>query len=410
MKKMKSALLHEWQHFRSLSPSAQKLFLSTFIYYIADPLIFIFINAFLWRKTSNFITISAYNLGFFLTLPIAFYFNGHLLKKFSIKHLFFVGFVGQGLAVLPLFFFSHFSFLIVLLIGVIQGIPMGFYWANRNFITLSLTKDHQRNYYQGLESSVNLTLATIVPLVLGWFIVSGDYFHLYSIDQAYRFLILVITGLLIWGGLSFQSAEIEQPKIALLRPKNPSSKWKNSQRIEICQGFLDRMADLLPALVVVSLIGNESTLGTLQSLVAIIGAVVIYFIGRRTATHHRIAVLSASVALLVVCSVFFTFFPTTLTAILFITGLTLSSQVSWTALSPLQMNVIDREESGDPTNNYAYVVDRETFLNSGRVISMGIFFGLIYLSSQTFALRIIPLVIIASRVILVFLAKKAVRT
>ena len=51
-----------------------------------------------------------------------------------------------------------------------MGMSFGLFWANRDYLALSTTKDENRNYYYGLETFFYTNTYVIVPVAIGWFI------------------------------------------------------------------------------------------------------------------------------------------------------------------------------------------------------------------------------------------------
>lgn len=399
----------ELNHFKKLNSSAQKLMISTFFYYLASPLLFIFINTFIWRKTSSFAAVGAYTFGYFFTIPLFFFLNAFLLKKFQMKHLFMVGLVGQGVVASLAFFLDKIDFVTIFGIGLLLGIPMGLYWANRNFITLEVTHDEERNYFASLETAILTLCNLVVPIFLGWTIVLGDHFHIYTVTEAYQFSIMVVIILLVIAGWVFQSAEIKNPVIQRVMIKKSSRSWMIARATEFFYGFFDRFANVLPPLIVVTLMGNEATLGTIQSALALVIAVVVYLVGRKAETHHRLLILIISMAIFGVGSLVYSFSNSFFSALFFLAILAMTDNLSYPALNSFQMKVIDDEENGDAANNYAYVVDREVFLNLGRMAGMLIFFGLISVFSQEKALHYLPLIVTVTQIFVIILVTLNVR-
>lgn len=98
-------LKNEVNHFKSLPQKARDLLVSYFYFGATYPLIGTFINAFIWRKQGDIISLAFYNIGNTIMLPIIFYFNGHLLKKFKITHLYFFGAILTALIPIMVVFF-----------------------------------------------------------------------------------------------------------------------------------------------------------------------------------------------------------------------------------------------------------------------------------------------------------------
>ena len=124
----------ERSHFDNLGDVVKHLLYSYGLYLISYPIIGIFINAYFWRQTEDITLIAAYNLGFFIFLPLGFYVNGLLLKRIKITKLYLVGLIISTISTVAVIFFSGNNLWYFLAYGAIFGFGSGIYWANRNFL------------------------------------------------------------------------------------------------------------------------------------------------------------------------------------------------------------------------------------------------------------------------------------
>jgi YQGE family putative transporter len=102
-------IVKEWQFFKKLSHEAQMLTLSFGMYSLADPILWTFVNAFLWRETNNIILVALYNLFLFAGLPIGFLINGLILKRFKATEFLMFASIVQGLVIFVLMFRHNLS-------------------------------------------------------------------------------------------------------------------------------------------------------------------------------------------------------------------------------------------------------------------------------------------------------------
>ena len=142
---IKQRLKRERDVFLKLNLQARLLLYSAVIYGAIYPLLGIFTNTFIFRQTTGFLPIASYNIGIFISLASFFYLNGLLLKKNSIKKLFSLGILGQGLATSLVFITPNLNSGSLFFFGFLYGIPFAFYWANRNFLSVELTKTCNRD-------------------------------------------------------------------------------------------------------------------------------------------------------------------------------------------------------------------------------------------------------------------------
>ena len=58
--------------------------------------------------------------------------------------------------------------------GLIMGMSFGLYWSNRDYLVLATTSDRTRNFYYGLDTFFYTTTAVLVPIVIGWYLMTGN--------------------------------------------------------------------------------------------------------------------------------------------------------------------------------------------------------------------------------------------
>lgn len=396
---IRSFVQKEVRHFRALSDSAQNVLVSYAIYEFVYPLIVVFVNAFILRQTNDFLAVALYNLGTFLSLPAAFYLNGLVLRKVHLNWPYLIGVVGQGLVACLVFFVSFHSLPALFAFGVLQGVPMGLFWANRNFISLDITHDENRNYFTGLEVILSTIAATTTPFVVGWVLELGGRFGLFAIDRGYRALGVVSLFLLFWAGKKITTSQLDQPKFRKLWVGKASSLWNTARLVELARGIQNGLDLFIIPLVIFNFLGKEGSLGTMQSIAAIVGVVILYSLARFLKPAKRLITLRLDILALVCLALIFALGFSPLTALIYVIFAAAISHISWMASNPISMKTIDQEDGGDNTDNYAYVCDREMFLNIGRFIGVVIFLALISLTSQQVGLRFMPVIAALSQVI-----------
>lgn len=390
---MKKRLGAELAHFKTLSTVAQQLLISSTIYELAYPILFTFLSAFLFRSTGGFLASALFNIGLMIGIPAGFYLNGLLLAYCNSKWLFLVGLLGQGLVASTVFFLPSVTPIIIFIIGFLQGLPMGLYFGNRNFITLEVTQDGDRSYYTGLEQIVGNIAGVISPVITGWAIVFGAQWSRLSLQQTYQLLAAIATLGLIVGGRTFFSAEVNNPTFTKLWLGKLQSAWSKGRLREVLYGMSNGIKIVTFPLLVLFAVGKEGALGTMQSLAAIVASGVLYVLARKIKVENRKMLMWVCVLINILCvlPLFLTFSLPSI--ILFLLAAPTVQQLFWVAFHPYQLQIIDGEDNGSPANNYAYIADRELHLNIGRVLAIILFLVLFQMTSNEYALRLAPLII-----------------
>lgn len=403
MEKLKQWFNLEQQHYQRLSNQGQRLLSSILLYDLIGPLFSIFINAFLWRQSQDITVVAIYNLSLFVAIPSGFYLNGFLLRKFPSNMLYSFGLFWGGLTIATLIFLPEITLPVVIAFGLIDGVASGVYWANRNLLTLKTTQSENRMYFSSLESAFKALTNIVIPLLIGYFITFGNIINLYTPVQGYKMLAIIM--LLVIGiiGWIMASLPIKQavPHMFL---QNPGKSWKRFRLYELLFGFLNGSSVFLPVLIVLSLVGEEETLGTIQSLTAILTAIIVYTLGKKLTIKHRIAVLTASVLLGIMGAVFLSISYAAIGVFVFFACKALSEPFIWIALNSLNYDLIDKENKNSE-NHYAYVCDQEIYLNAGRITGILFFLALVQFFSNDFGLRFAPLFFALSQIILLIIAR-----
>lgn len=405
---VRNLMVTEYHQWRQLSDRARALLASITVYEFMYPILHTFVNTFLLRRLDEAWYVALYNLGMFISLPITFFVNGWLLRRVKIQWLYGFGIIGQPLVVLMLFWFSWQSWWQLVSIGAVQGVLLGWYWANRNFLRINTTTDSHRNFFMGIEMTL-VTLATVVtPVMVGWFIKGAELTGWGTVDQAYQWLGLAAAVILSLMATWVVRTGFPQPTVSKIWVTKPSPTWQAARWVEVWRGIRNGIDLFLPALLVFQFLGEEGVLGTVQSLAALISAVLLYWLGRKVKVHQRyryaqIGYLALLVAMMLVSALF-----TSGAVLVYLLVVDALIHWCWLASSPIAEQAIEHQDEGDPTTNYAYVADRELFLNIGRIGGV-IIFGL---ASTVFdlsvAMRLMMFIMGLSHLGLLYFLKKMV--
>lgn len=397
---IKNFIDKEISYFRKLHSDAQKLISSILLYDLISPLLGLFINAYLWRQSQDPVLVAIYNFAFFGIISIGFYVNGMFLNKFSPGLLYFLSVVGSGLAASLLIFFPTITYVVAFAFGLLNGFFCGAYWANRNLLTLKTTQSDNRIYFSSLESSIGTVCNVIVPLFIGWFISFGSIVHLYSPIQGYQ--IIAILMLFIVGALAFvmKNVSIKKIPITSMFIKKASKNWQQFQIFQFVWGLNEAAITFIPVLLVLILVGQEASLGTVQSASAVLTALITFAFAKYLSTKHRLALIVIGVAIAILGAAFLGIFYSALGVFILVATQNLSNATKWVGYSSLNYDLMDKDGETEK-NHYAYVCDQEIYLNGGRIVGIFLFIVILQFFSDTTVLRYAPLLFGVMQIILI---------
>lgn len=393
MKIISSLIKREYSRFQKLDYAARKLIRSIALNNLAAPLLTTFVSVFIYRQSNDIKLVAIYNLGSFLGIPVAFFVNGFLIKKINIFKNYLVATVFQGVVIVPLIFFSWINYYALFFLGFLFGISSGFYWSNRNFLTLDITKSEIRNYFSGLEAFIGKVSGIFIPFIVGWFIVLGEILNLYSPELAYKLLLLLGIILLFKSGLSVKGISLRKAVEKDFPSFDFGPLWNKVRALSFGKGVGEGGFIFIPVLMVLLLVGDEGAVGTFKSISAIISSVAIYYIGKKARIKDRTLVLAIGLTFQLIAALFFGILYSVTGVIIYTILLAFAVPFLWISVSPITLDAIEKDSDYKRSNRYNYLFDIEIYLNLGRIIGASVFLLLASTASASLTLRLTPVIL-----------------
>ncbi|XHR27306.1 MAG: MFS transporter [Chthoniobacteraceae bacterium] len=381
--------LHEIRVFLSYPRNMRVLLIANLIYAFVMPVIEIFIGAYVMRNSNDVKMVIAYQLAVYAGIPFTFLLNGWLLQFVSIKRLYSLGMLLSGVSMVCMMSLHELSITGLALAGLLMGMSFGLYWSNRDFLALSSTNDSNRNYYYGLETFFATNIGIIVPVSVGAFISSFGV----NANLAYQIITVAVFVLAIFASFVAHGGQFENPPQSRFLYFRYHWLWNRMQLLAILKGMGQGYIVTAPAMLVMTLVGKEGSLGTLQTAGGLLSAVVLYILGRSAQPRHRIYIFTAGLLLFVVGAVPNALFYDKVGVLIFMLCLVLGRPLQDIAYFTIQMLVIDTVSTIEKRNKYSYIFNQEFGFFIGRFGGCGLFLFLAYNVSNTFALRYAILII-----------------
>lgn len=402
MNSIKRFFTNELSHFHRLNKQSQSLLISIALFTMISPIFSIFINAFIWRQSQEFLLVSFFNVMTFSGIPLGFYLNGLLLRKLSPNLLYFLGLLMGGIVITVLIFLPTLNFYSIGIFGLLHGLAAGIFWANRNLLTLKTTTSDNRIYFSGIESILSTYSKIIIPFIIGWFIILGSTTGLYTEIQGYKITAILMLLIIGYIGTLMMAFRVQTIRYNQLLLRKAGNKWQKFRLLQVILGFLQSITSLLPTLMVLSLLGKENTLGTVQAVSSVLTAFVVYKLAKTLRVKHRLLLLQISFVIGLIGALSFSIFYSGIGVLIFYACQAIATPFLWIATSSLNYDLID-EDKNDKTH-YAYLSDQELYLNGGRVAALLVFMGFVQLYSNETALRFTPLIFAVSQIFLSLVA------
>lgn len=396
----------EIDFFKSQPHNFKILVITNLVYALVLPVIDIFVAAYVMRNSNDPVKVVIYQLTIYTGIPLTFLLNGFLLKHVNIRKLYSAGMMLSGVSMMIMMSLKTLNLVGIGIAGITMGLSFGFYWANRDFLALATTNDKNRNYYYGLETFFYTIIGVVIPVAIGWFIESkGNDAHVhgaYVTITGIVFLITIGASIVCFRG-KFQNPRQKKYVFFKFHPL-----WYRLLSLALLKGLAQGFLVTAPAMLIMLLLGKEGALGTAQSIGAVIAAIIMYILGRRSKPGDRIKIFAAGLVLFALGAVLNGLLYNQLGVILFMLLLLVGKPLLDLAYFPIQFKVIDIVSKIENRGEFAYILNHEAGLYVGRFLGAGTFIVLAYTVSTEFALRYAIIIIAVLQLCSIFVAKKII--
>ena len=333
----------EWTFFSSHPLSMRVLLLTNLLYALVLPIIELFIGAYIMRNSQDVGLVVLFQLAQYTGIPLTFMINGLLLKRVPIARLYSLGMLLSGVSMTAMMTLRELNGTGIFFAGLIMGLSYGFFWANRDFLALNTTKDQSRNYYYGVETFFYTIAAIVIPFLAGSFIAATDSYHWFQgkVNVAYYILTGVVFAITLLASILVHRGGFQNPPRSRFLYFKFHKLWYKMLGLASLKGIAQGYIVTAPVMLIMKLVGEEGALGVIQSIAALLSALLLYLLGRVTKPEHRIPIFASGLALFVVGALFNASLYSALGVLLFVLCLLFARPLLDLAYFPIQLKVID---------------------------------------------------------------------
>ncbi|PCH54142.1 MAG: MFS transporter [Flavobacteriaceae bacterium] len=395
---------------KDFTRSAKILILTNTIYAFVLPVIDIFVASYIMRNSNDPSKVILYQLAIYIGIPITFFINGFLLNKINIKRLFSLGMILSGVSMVFMMSLAEINYTGIAIAGLIMGMSFGLYWANRDYLVLATTKDKTRNFYYGLETFLYTIIASIVPVMIGWFLMSGNNGAESNegVNSAYRVITMIVFAITIIASIVFHFGKYEKPKSEKFLYFKFHKLWKKMLQLAVLKGLAQGFIVTTPAMLMMKFFHSEGALGSAISIGAVISAVIMLILGKISKPKHRLIIFSVGLICFFLASFFNGLLFNTTGVIIFMFLLLIARPVLDIAYFPIQLKVIDLLSKLENRNEFAYILNHEFGLFVGRFLGAGTFLVIAFYINTDIALRYALLIIGVLQLLSIPIAKQLI--
>ncbi|HJT24907.1 MAG TPA: hypothetical protein VJ873_10035, partial [bacterium] len=157
---------------RELPASAKTLIWMIGLYDFSYAIASVFLNVFLFRQNEDWNVVISFNLLQFVLIPLGFWFGGVLSPRFGHRLSYQLGFIFHATLFLLLLLMRESASQHVVVLGIIAGLAIGFYYLGQHALTFDMTDSKDRDYFFSLYFLLSSMLKIAAPGISGWVIAS----------------------------------------------------------------------------------------------------------------------------------------------------------------------------------------------------------------------------------------------
>ncbi len=406
-------LAAEYKFFLSQPHNMRVLLITNMFYSLVLPVVEIFMAAYIMRFFSSVSFVAIFQVCMYTGVIITSVTNGFLLKRFKVAHLYSFGILLSGLSMVGMMFIKDIALPGLIISGTLIGASSGFFWTNRYLMALTSTEDNNRNYFFGLESFFFTVSNIAVPLAIGALLASIDGARLFGIEfdilLGYRIVTLIVFAITILASFSLTRGRFENPIQKDFFYFRFDNLWNKQIFLAALKGLVQGFLVTAPAMLIMRYVGKEGSLGLIQSISGGLSAIIIYLLGRFAKPKHRLYIFGSGITLFLIGTIVNGIELSMFGVMVFVLCKVFFQPLHDLAYYPIMMKVIDVVSGREKRNHYAYILNHEIGLFTGRVIGLGSFIFLALYVSETFALRYALIIVAALQMISIPLAKNIMK-
>jgi YQGE family putative transporter len=390
---------NEIKYFKSFPRNMRYLLFASLLYAFVLPVIELFVGSYIVSPPDPKTVLSIaekhekinlylyYQFALYTGIPICFVLNGFLLRKIKITYLYSLGLLLSGISMTLMMSLKNIDTTGVIFAGLIMGASYGFFWANRDFMSLEVTNDENRNYYFSIDTIFYTITWIIVPASVGYILTYGPANNLYTTKSAYiviTIVVFIITGL---ATIIINSENFNNPKSQRLIFFKFDRLWNKMILFSITKGVMQGAIMIFPILLILSIIGGVNMLGIIVSGGQVVSAVMLYLIGRYASPKHRLLIYIISISFFTVAILVHGTLYSVLGVIIYNILQFIAKPLHDVSYFPTEFRVIDIVSKKENRNEFSYIINHEFTLFVGRVSAILIVLFLAYKVNADFALR-----------------------
>lgn len=340
-----------------------------------------FVNIYLWKQSGEFWDLGMYNLAVVVLQPITFILAGRWAKKIDRVIVLRIGVIFLALFYLTVLLIGTNASKFLLLLGGLLGIGYGFYWLAYNVLTFEITEPDTRDFFNGFLGILSSIGGMIGPIAAGFIISKMEKFVGYSIIFG---ISLGLFSLAVFFSFSIKRrpAKGNYYFLRILKERKENRNWSLITNAHFFQGLREGTFAFIISVFVYISTDSELSLGTFGLINSGISFVSYYFVSRMIKKDMRKRSILIGGIILYLSIFVIVFDPDYTKLLIYAAIIAVAYPLLLVPYSSMSYDVIGSGWNATEMR-IEYIVVKEIFLNSGRVISILTFlFGITFFEPE----------------------------
>ncbi|RXT14698.1 MFS transporter [Ammoniphilus sp. CFH 90114] len=345
------------------------------LFLLAEALSGTFVNVYLWKEKNDYSLIGWYNISFFIGMQITFMLSGKWVKVYNKMSCLRTGIAVSSAFYLGVLLLGKKAVSFIFPLGFVQGIGHGFFWFAFNIVLFEITNKVNRDKFNGLAGVFGSFVGMVAPLGAGYLIAKmtgmKGYYTIFAVSLG-----IYVCGVILSFFFKRRKSGGEFSLANTYRVYKKSKTWKRILNAMIGQGITESVFNFLIGILVFIATSNEWKVGVYTFITSGVAFFSFYLIGKFIKPKWRSTSLFWGTLLMSV-SVLPLFYEVNYTTLLIMgIGISLFSPLFYIPAVSIVFDSIGRSKETAQWK-VEYIIIRETGLNIGRLLSLGLFIALV---------------------------------
>lgn len=334
----------------------------------------LFVNIYIWRLTKDLQVLALFNLLLFSVVPFTFILAGWVARNFDSLWCVRIGVVIHTLFYLTVLILKKETVDYIILLGMFKGLGVGFYHLAEHILVFDLTRDNNRDYFNGINGFIAAFFGMIAPFISGLIIDNLPDLKGYTVIFTISVVLFIAVQILSFFIHPRVSEEKSYQLIEVLKNQDPN--WRRVLGIIGFYGLRTGIFSFLTALLVFLASGKEFILGSFTLVTGLLTLLSALALANLVRPKKRALYIHISSVMLILALTTLLWRSDWLGIIVFgaLTGI--FDPFFDIPFESLSFKIIEQDTQNENLR-IEYIVARELPLNLGRVLSIFLFYLLL---------------------------------